>query len=123
MQPVPFIKQRMTSFKNAFNGILIVLKKEVNFKIQLCIALLTVLLGFYVGLSPQEWLWITACSGSVLAFEAFNTAIERMVDLAEPNHNRLAGLIKDICAGAVLIASVTAMIIGLVIFIPKFFEI
>ena len=61
---------------------------------------------------------IVGCIGGVLAAEAFNTAIERLVNLVSPQWHPIAGEVKDIAAGAVLITAIAAAIIGLMIFIP-----
>ena len=60
------------------------------------------------------------CGTSVLAAEAFNTAIERLVNLVSPDYHPIAGDVKDIAAGAVLICAVTAALVGAIIFIPYF---
>ncbi len=69
----------------------------------------------------MEWVAIILCIGMVLATELINTAIERLVDLISPDRNPIAGQIKDIAAGAVLICAIAAAIVGLIIFIPYLF--
>ena len=115
------LKSRLNSFRNAFNGLWQVLKDEINSKIEVFAALVTVGSGFYFEISKVEWLWVISCIGIVLMAEAFNAALEHIVDLDHPQHGEKAGLIKDISAGAVLIVAITAAIIGLLIFIPKIF--
>ena len=66
----------------------------------------------------MEWIAVILCIGMVIGAELFNSAIERIVDLVSPQRHPLAGQIKDIAAGAVLICALTALIIGLIIFIP-----
>jgi diacylglycerol kinase (ATP) len=63
---------------------------------------------------------VVMCIGTVIAAELFNTAIEKLVDLVSPERHPVAGQVKDIAAGAVLICAVAAAIIGLIIFIPYF---
>ena len=75
--------------------------------------------GFYFALNTVEWLWIIAATAVVFIVELFNTAIETLVDLVSPDFNPKAGLIKDISAAAVLIAAFMALIIGILIFLPK----
>lgn len=75
--------------------------------------------GFYFEISLMEWGLITFAVGIVLVSELMNTAVEYLVDLIEPEINEKAGLIKDIAAGAVLLAAGTALVIGLIVFIPK----
>ncbi len=108
------------SFGFAFKGIAQVLK-ERNFKIQLFAALIAIVLGFVLKISNSEWVYIILCIGFVLCLEIINTAIEKTIDLLHPNWNENAGKIKDISAGAVLVAAITSVIVGGIIFIPKIF--
>ncbi len=78
--------------------------------------------GLWLGLSITEWLWITAAAGIVLIVELLNTALEVLVDLVSPAIHPKAKIIKDVAAGSVLMAAVTAVLIGLIIFLPKIFE-
>jgi len=80
------------------------------------ISLLVVISGFVFHLSGIQWLFVTYAISSVLVAELFNTALERTVDLAKPNLDPLAGMAKDIAAGAVLITTIQAVIVGSVIF-------
>ena len=70
-------------------------------------------------ISLIEWALIIICIGLVFSAEAFNSAVERLVDLISPEQNHLAGVIKDLAAGAVLITAVAAFAVGIIIFIPK----
>ena len=58
------------------------------------------------------------CIGTVIAAELFNSAIERLVDLVSPEWQKVAGEVKDIAAGAVLVTAITAAIVGLIVFLP-----
>lgn len=108
------------SFGYAWKGIRSALRSERNFQFHFFTTLFVCLLGFILQLSTAEWVAIILCIGLVLTAELLNTAIEKMVDLISPEWNEKAGHTKDIAAGAVLIASATALITGLIIFIPKF---
>ena len=115
----PFsIKKRLKSFTYAGKGIKSFVCREHNVWIHLSIALLTIMAGFFFEIHLIEWIAIIICIGVVIAAEAFNTAIERLVNLTSPEWNPIAGEVKDIAAGAVLICAVAAAIVGLVIFIP-----
>jgi diacylglycerol kinase len=92
-----------------------------NAWIHLVAAAVAVFLGFFLKITVTEWLFVVAAIGFVLSAEAFNTAIEQLVDRVSPEKNPEAGRIKDIGAGAVLLAAATALVIGLVIFLPKIF--
>ena len=69
----------------------------------------------------MEWCIILLVIGMVLAAELMNSAIEMLTDLASPAYSKKAGRLKDMAAGAVLITAITAVIVGLIIFIPKIF--
>ena len=93
----------------------------MNFRIHLTAVILVSGLGWFFHLSASEWLWIILAVGLVLITELLNTALELLVDLVSPGFNSQAGKVKDVAAGAVLVAAVIAVIIGAVIFIPKIF--
>lgn len=78
-------------------------------------------MGFYLEVTITDWLWLIAAIGFVLVTEIINSAIENLVDLVSPEKQKKAGLIKDMAAAAVLIASITAAIIGVLIFYPLIF--
>ena len=109
------------SFAYALSGILYTLKTQMNFKIHLAFVCGVCLSGWYFQLSRAEWTGIALSIGFVLVTELINTAIELLVDMIFPEYNSQAGKIKDIAAGAVLLAAVTAVVVGATIFIPKFF--
>lgn len=71
---------------------------------------------FFFGITRTEWIVIILCIGVVIAAELFNTAIEKLVDLVSPERHPIAGQVKDIAAGAVLVCAVAAAIIGIIIF-------
>jgi diacylglycerol kinase (ATP) len=91
---------------------------EKNFRIQCVIGVFVVASGILLGISLYEWLWVTTMIGLVLTAEMFNSAIENIVNFISPDFHPLAGKIKDISAGAVLILSFTSIVIGLIIFGP-----
>jgi diacylglycerol kinase len=103
------------SFTYAFNGIKLSLQQR-NMKIHVCCAFLAIVFGFILKINLTEWCIILICIGVVLALEIINTAIESFVDLVEPNYHPVAGKIKDLGAGAVLIFSIISALIGIMIF-------
>lgn len=109
------------SFKFAFQGFQFALK-ERNFKLHIFSVLLVTALGFYCHVSRLEWLFLIVCMGLVLGMEILNTAIEKTIDLLSPQKHPLAGMAKDLSAAAVLCVSITAAIIGCIIFYPYFFN-
>lgn len=92
---------------------------EINFRIHVTAAVLVLAAGFYLELAGSEWLAVLLCFGLVLSAEAFNSAIEELVDLVSPGHHEKAGRTKDIAAGAVLIAAAISAVIGCIVFLPK----
>ena len=109
------------SFKYAFEGIITTIKEERNMFIHFLIAIIVVITGIYVRLSLNEWLICLLLFALVFSLEQINTAIENTVDLVTTKKNKKAKLAKDAAAGAVLIAAIFASIIGIIIFLPKFF--
>lgn len=90
--------------------------QERSFRIQLAVALIVCALGFFFQISRTDWIIILMCIGGVLGMETMNSAIEGVVDLVSPQHQPLAGKVKDLAAGAVLILSFIAAIIGVIVF-------
>ncbi|MEA1875335.1 MAG: diacylglycerol kinase family protein [Bacteroidota bacterium] len=116
----PFkIKSRIKSFKHAFDGLIHLFKKEHNSWIHAVAVIIVVAAGFFFKLNSVEWILVTFAIGLVFTTEAINTSIERLVDLASPNQNKLAKEAKDLAAAAVLVAAIVAVIIALLIFVPK----
>jgi diacylglycerol kinase (ATP) len=113
------IKSRILSFRYAAKGISQFFRKEVNARIHLA-ATIGVAVGiFYFHITGAELVALLIVTGMVWAAEIMNTAIEQLVDLVSPGFHPKAGLIKDLAAGAVLVLSITALITGLIIFLPK----
>lgn len=112
-------KHIINSFKYAFNGIYLALKNEKNLKFHFIIMLLVIIAGFIFQISASEWIICIILFGLVISLELINTAIETTVDIAMPEINEKAKIAKDVAAGAVLIIAIAAVIVGLIIFIPK----
>lgn len=111
-------KGRILSFKYAFSGIWSALKEEPNMKFHFLAALAAIAIGFYLNISSQEWLFIILAIGIVITLELTNTAIETVIDSFTTDYHPGAKRAKDIASGAVLISSITALLIGLLIFLP-----
>lgn len=109
----------LKSLAYAIQGISHLLLFERNATIQSAIALVVIGLGFWLKISGNEWIALLFGIGLVLAAEAFNTAIEHLCNLVEPNPNPKIKIIKDLSAGAVLLISIAVSIIGIIIFLPK----
>ena len=111
-------RKQLRSFGYAWKGICCCIGKEQNLSFHLIATAVGVIAGFALGITRTEWTVILLCIGVVIAAELFNTAIEKLVDLVSPERHPIAGQVKDIAAGAVLVCAAAAAIIGLVIFIP-----
>ncbi len=110
------MKNFLKSFIYAIHGFWSGLKDQRNLKVQLFIALIVVGAGFYLEIDAIEWCIILLCISLVLGLELINSAIENLVDLVTKERNSLAGKVKDIAAAAVLLASINAVIVGVIIF-------
>jgi diacylglycerol kinase (ATP) len=117
-----FFRERLHSFRYAFQGLLTMFLTASNFWIHITITVLVVAAGFWLHISLTEWFIVILTIGLVLSAETFNTAIEQLTDLVQPERNPQAGRIKDLAAGAVLLTAIAAAIIGLLIFVPKIIE-
>ena len=115
------MKKFIKGFSYAYQGLSYAFSTQINFKFHVFAAACAVALGFYVRLSPTEWLWICTAIFLVLIIELLNTAIEVLVDLVSPAYHPKAGIIKDVSAAAVLITAFFAITVGLFIFLPKLF--
>jgi diacylglycerol kinase len=114
-------KRLIKSFGYAFHGVRLMIRQEQNAKIHLISVLLVGVAGFFFHLSLSEWLAVVIVSGGVFTAEAINTSIEALSDTIAPEYNKNIKQVKDFAAGAVLVASITAIIVGLIIFVPKIF--
>jgi diacylglycerol kinase len=113
------MKKLIRSFGYAFKGVVYATATQLNFRIHLAATVLAVTFGCALNISSGEWLWIALCVTLVLMAELFNTMIEALTDLVSPGYNEKAGHIKDMSAGAVVIAAIFALTIGIIIFLPK----
>jgi diacylglycerol kinase len=115
------IRKFLNGFWYAFKGLGYAFTTQLNFKIHTAIAAVVCILGYYADLTATEWSWVIVSIMLVMIVELINTAIEVLVDKISPEYDRQAGIIKDISAAAVLITALMALLIGLIIFIPKYF--
>jgi diacylglycerol kinase len=102
----------------AFNGLRYIYAHERNFRIHLVIGAAAIILAWWLGASRVQWLFLSTVIASVLVIEVVNTVFEKVVDLIHPRVHHYAGTIKDLVAAAVLIASLSAVIVGALVFIP-----
>ncbi len=119
---VGFIKGRLRSFRYAFRGAWMLIRTEHSIMVQLFISFVVCIAGFFAHLSTTEWILQILAISSVLVAEGLNTAIEKLCDFVHPDHSRQIGRVKDISAGAVTFAALAAVVIGIIIYLPRFRE-
>lgn len=115
-------KKQLRSFKYAWKGICACVGKEQNLDFHLLVMVLVIIAGFYFGITRMEWMAVILCFGLVIGAELFNSAVERLTNLAHPDYSELAGKVKDIAAGAVLVTAIAAAAVGLIIFVPYLYS-
>ncbi len=115
-----FLKGRLKSMKFALRGAWLLVTTEHSIMVQFSIGILVSILGFFMNLSPTEWMFQLLAIGMILVAESLNTGIEKLCDFVHPDYHKKIGFIKDISAGAATFAAIIAIIIGLIIYLPKF---
>lgn len=110
---------RIQSFQYAFEGIWHTLKTQRNAQIHVAIALVIFAAGLALRLSLTEWAIIALTTGFVISTEMLNTATESAMDYVNADFHPHIKIVKDVAAGAVLIAALTAVVVGLLIFGPR----
>jgi diacylglycerol kinase len=116
----PFtMKKRLNSFRYAFTGLRNLLVYEHNARIHLLAALLATILGIALQITPGKWALLAIAIFGVFVAELFNSAIERLADVVSPGYHEEIRKVKDYCAAAVLLASILALIAGIIIFLPE----
>jgi diacylglycerol kinase len=113
-----FILSRIQSFRYAFRGFWYVVRTQRNAWIHVVIATIVFVLSFWLRLDGRDWALIILATAIVFTAEFINTAIEAVVDLASPQMHPLAKVGKDVGAGAVLIAALAAVVIGVLVLGP-----
>jgi diacylglycerol kinase (ATP) len=113
-----WLQKRIRSFGYAFKGIWMLFRHEANAQIHLLAIIIVTIAGIYFHLSLIKWALVAIAIGMVISAEAFNSAIEKLTDGIYKEQNENAGKIKDIAAGAVLICAITAVVIGIIVFLP-----
>jgi undecaprenol kinase len=115
------LRKLLLSFKFAFEGIIHSVRSEQNIRFHLLATMIVMIAGIFTGLEKWEWIIVLLLIGGMLSLELMNTAIERVVDLVSPGWQPLAKQAKDAAAGAVLVFATISAIIGILIFLPKWF--
>lgn len=114
-----FVRGRLKSVVYAVQGAYKLVTTEHSIMVQFTLGILVTIAGFFFKISHTEWLIQTLAIGLVLGIEGVNTAIEKIADFIHPQYHERIGFIKDIAAGAVFFAALTALTIGAIIYYPK----
>lgn len=120
--PTKFLRSRIISFKYAFQGWWYVIRTQRNAWLHTLASILVLGVSIWLKLDRLEWVLIIIAVAFVWTAEFFNTALEVLVDLETKESHPLAKVSKDVGAAAVLIASITAMIIGIIVLGPPLLE-
>ena len=112
MQKPPLHK----SFLNAFRGVFMMMKTERNFQIEVLAFFINLFLIFYFRLNNTDAALVLIASFAVLSAEIFNTAIEKICDIIQPDFDKRIGFIKDIAAGAVVLTAIASVIVGILVY-------
>ena len=115
-----FFSGRLKSIGYAFKGAYKLITTEHSVMVQFSLTILFVFAGFVFHISREEWMIQTLAFGLVLGVESLNTAVEKIADFIHPEFHDRIGFIKDIAAGAVMFAATAAIVVGLLIYVPKF---
>jgi diacylglycerol kinase len=112
----------MQGFVYAGKGLWEAVQTQFNIRFHFFAAIIVISMSWYFKLSTFEWCFVIISIAMVLMAELLNTAIEYLTDFVSPEHNNLAGKVKDIASAAVFISALCSAVIGLIIFIPKIFH-
>ena len=115
-----YFGKRVLGAKYALKGALLLLRNEASVQVQAAIAIIMVFAGFHFEISNTEWMLQILAIGLVISTEGLNTAVEEIANFVHPDFHKKIGYIKDVAAGAVFFAAATAIVIGCIIYFPKF---
>ncbi|MDP4127600.1 MAG: diacylglycerol kinase family protein [Bacillota bacterium] len=110
------------SLNQAWRGILYACKTQGHLRFHCFAAIAVLCFAWLCEVTRFEWLILILAIGSVMGAEIINTALEIVVDMVQPNFHPLAGMAKDVAAGAVLVTAIQAFVIGVVVFFPRLFR-
>lgn len=114
-----FLINRIRSVGFAVKGAVLLIRTEASIKVQVLIGVLMTAAGFFFEISNTEWILQILAIALVLGIEGLNTAVEKLADFVQPDHDPKIGFIKDVSAGAVMLVAMAACIVGLIIYVPK----
>ena len=112
----------IAGFTYAFRGLWYALRTQRNTRVHVCIAILAIIMGIVLHITPVEFAMVFVAITGVFIAEMFNTVFELCIDLASPEYNPLAKIAKDVAAGAVLLSAMLSVMIGLFVFGPHLWD-
>jgi diacylglycerol kinase len=113
------IRKRIMSFSYAIDGMKVLFREEPNARIHLFVTICVIVAGSLFRISAIEWVAVVFAIGLVLSLEAINTSMENLADFVSPEKHICIKKIKDLSAAGVLFGTISAVIIGLIVFVPK----
>ena len=113
------LTKRIKSFTYAFRGIISSVKNEHNVRIHISLLTVAIIFAIVFKINYLEWCLLFIVMAMVLTAELFNSAIEKLADIVEPDWNKKVMLLKDYSAGAVLVSAIVSILVGCLIFVPK----
>ena len=116
------MRERFRSFKDAFSGLVILIKFEHNARIHLTILIAVIFAGFILRITTTDWIAVVLTSGMVFVSECFNSSVEYLSDVVSPGQNESIKRAKDVAAAGVLISAIISVIIGVIVFLPKLYK-
>lgn len=123
MREDSYLASRLKSIRIALEGLWYVLRTQPNARIHAAATLAVLLLASLLGITRLEWVGLLLVVGLVWTAEIFNSAVEVLVDMVSPEHSQGAKIIKDVCAGAVLVCAGISVLVGGLIFGPRLWSI
>lgn len=116
-------KHFIASLEFAVQGIKTVFREERNMRTHIFMGVIAIIMGFIFRLAITEWLWLLLVIFLVLVMEIINTVFENVVDMVTDFHFHPIGKkIKDMAAGAVLLTTFFAVVVGVLLFVPKIWQ-
>lgn len=112
----------LDSVKNCLDGIGYTITHENNFKREIILGIVAVILSLFFKISILEWVIVILLINFVLVCELINTALEKTVDLYTKEYNETAKIVKDVAGASVLVMCMFSLIIGMIIFLPKIID-
>ncbi|MCB0820263.1 MAG: diacylglycerol kinase family protein [Bacteroidetes bacterium] len=116
------MKKRIQAFGHAFRGIAIGFRREVHMRIHFVLAFVALTAAWFFQISKMEWIAVLLCIAMVFAAEMLNAAVEHLANRVNREYDPEIGAVKDIAAGAVLIAALFALTVGCIIYLPYLWD-